>query len=275
MRTLIALPAMALALILLTASAPARAQCANALSPPAQLDPGNAFDLYEAGMAAMRNDRMDDADHLLRSGFAQLSDAPKDASATLEPMMLGRLIEVALQRSDLTTAMYRMKVLRERLAGKPDHPDWIDKVIKMADLATVAEQNRVAGSDETSKCRSFGVAVRSSARIRFAFGSAVIDEAARADLVQIARNLDSGGATKILVRGHTDARGNVVANVALSLRRARAVIAALFTIAPNLAGKLTAEGVGSREPLYSGDDEDSYRLNRRVEFTFPLPPKSP
>ena len=153
MRSLIAMPAIALALMLFAASAPARAQCANALSPPAQLDPGTAFDLYAAGMTAMRADRMDDADHLLRSGFARLSDAPKDASATLEPMMLARLVEVALQRSDLVTAMYRMKVLHERLAGRADYPDWIDKVIKMADLATIAEQNQVAGTDESGKCR--------------------------------------------------------------------------------------------------------------------------
>jgi outer membrane protein OmpA-like peptidoglycan-associated protein len=272
MRTLNALPAMALALVLFAASSSAQAQCANALSPPAQLDSGSSLDLYQAGMAAMRSDRMDDADHLLRSGFARLSDAPKDASVTLEPMLLARLVEVAVQRSDLDTAMYRMKVLRERIAGKPDHPDWIDKVLKMADLATIAEQNRVAGTDEAGQCRSFGVAVRSSARIRFAFGSAMIDEAGRADLVQIARNLDAGGATRILVRGHTDARGSAAANIALSLRRARAVIAALVAIAPNLAGKLVPEGVGAREPLYSGDDEDSYRLNRRVEFTFPLTP---
>lgn len=270
MHTLTALPAMALGLVLIATSVPAQAQCANALSPPGQLDPGNALDLYEAGMAAMRSDRMDDADHLLRSGFARLSDAPKDASTTLEPMLLGRLVEVALQRSDLTTAMYRMKVLRERLAGMPDHPDWIDKVVKMADLATIAEQNRVAGSDETGKCRSFGVAIRSAARIQFATGSTQIDQAGLADLAAIARNLMAGGAGRIIVRGHTDARGSDAANDVLSLRRARAVIAALTVIEPGLAGKLVAEGAGKREPLYRGDDEDSYRLNRRVEFTFPV-----
>ena len=272
MRSLIAMPAIALALVLFAASAPAQAQCANALSPPAQLDPGTAFDLYAAGMTAMRADRMDDADHLLRSGFARLSDAPKDASATLEPMMLARLVEVALQRSDLVTAMYRMKVLHERLAGRADYPDWIDKVIKMADLATIAEQNRVAGTDESGKCRSFGVAVRSAARIQFATGSNQIDQAGLADLAGIARNLLAGGASRIVVRGHTDARGSDATNDALSLRRARAVVAALVVIEPGLAGKLVAEGAGKREPLYRGDDEDSYRLNRRVEFTFPLSP---
>ena len=74
------------------------------------------------------------------------------------------------------------------------------------------------------------------------------------------------------MRGHTDARGSDATNDALSLRRARAVVAALVVIEPGLAGKLVAEGAGKREPLYRGDDEDSYRLNRRVEFTFPLSP---
>lgn len=260
---------MACALLLAACPAAASAQCANALSPPEPVDSGTALDLYRAGMASMRADRMDDADHLLRSSFAGLGNAAPDASAVLEPMVLARLVEVAVQRHDLVTGMYRMKVLRERLGAAPDHPAWIEAVMKMADLATIGEQNHVAGTDEAGACRSFGVAVRSSARINFASDSAALDAAAHDDLVQIARNLKDSGAARIVVRGHTDARGSDAYNDALSLRRASAVITALTAIEPGLAGKLIAEGQGKREPLYRGDDDDSNRLNRRVEFSFP------
>jgi len=262
MRALIVLAAW----VMLAGPGTALAQCATALSPPEQLDPGNALELYQSGMAAMRGDKMAEADHLLRSSFARLSDAPADAAAKLEPMVIARLVEVAVQRRELVVAMYRMKVLRERLGRQATHPGWIDQVMKMADLATLEQQNRVAGTDEAGACRSFGVAVRSAARISFDTGSAAVDEDARASLAQIAKNLLNNGASRVIVRGHTDARGSDAYNDALSLRRAGAVIALLTAAEPGLAAKLVAEGAGKREPLYPGDDEDSYRLNRRVEF---------
>lgn len=273
MRALMARAARAaiLGLMVLTAGS-AEAQCVNALSPPDQLDRGNALELYQAGLSAMRADRMDEADHLLRSSFARLSDAPGEAAAMLEPMVLARLVEVAVQRKDLTTGMFRMKVLRERLERRPDHPGWIEQVMKMADLATIRQQNAVAGTDEAGACRAFGVAVRSAARINFETGSTTIDEEARTGIAQIAKNLLSNTAGRIMVRGHTDVRGTDAYNDALSLRRANAVIALLVAAEPALADKLVAQGAGKREPLYPGDDDDSYRLNRRVEF---VPVKAP
>lgn len=267
MRALTVRAALAAMLVLMAAPlGTAHAQCANALSPPDQIDRGNALELYQAGMAAMRADRMEEADHLLRSSFARLSDAPVEAAATLEPMVLARLVEVAVQRDDLTTGMFRMKVLRERLGRRPDHPGWIEQVMKMADLATIRQQNKVAGTDEAGACRSFGVAVRSAARINFETGSTAVDDEARAGIAQIAKNLLGNGSGRIIVRGHTDARGTDAYNDALSLRRANAVITLLTAAEPALAARLVAEGAGKREPLYPGDDDDSYRLNRRVEF---------
>ena len=269
MRPLIAI---VLSMALLMAPGVLRAQCVNAFSPPDPVDPGNALTLYQDGMAAMRSDRFADADHLLRSSYARLSDARTEAAATLEPLVLARLVEVAVQRKDMQAGMYRMKVLRSRLALRDTHSVWIDQVIRMADEATIAQQDEVAGSDEAGACRSFGVAVRSAARIGFETGSAAIDDAARANLVLIAKNLMVNSASRVVVRGHTDARGSDAYNDSLSLRRATAVIAQLTKIEPALARKLVAQGAGKREPLYPGDDEATYRLNRRVEF---VPAKTP
>lgn len=263
---------LALVLTLAVPGTAAGAQCGDAFTAPSPLDPGNPLELYQAALAAMRADRMAEADHLLRSGFARMGAVADPGASVLEPMVMARLVEVAVQRGELPTAMYRMKVLRERLPGWPTHPDWIDAVLKMADLATIRLQNSVAGSDESGACRSLGVAVRSAARIRFDTGSAALDATARADLAQVAHNLLGSGAGRVIVRGHTDARGSDAYNDALSRQRASAVVAQLVALEPALAGRLVAEGAGKREPLYPGDDEESYSLNRRVEF---VPAKAP
>lgn len=259
MRWLIALAALALAL-----AGPVYAECTSPFAPPPVIDPGAAPDLFAEGLAAMRADRMDEAEHRLLSSYARLGDAPD--AATLEPQVMARLVEVAIQRHDLTTAMVRMKVLHERLRRGAAHPAWIDAVLRYADNATQAQQDAEAGRIDFGGCRALGLAVRSAARILFDTDSARIDDRARAQLVPIAHNLAQGGAGHIVVRGHTDARGSDAWNEALSRRRAAAVAAQIVAVEPALAGKLVVEGAGKREPLYPGDDAETWRLNRRVEF---------
>jgi outer membrane protein OmpA-like peptidoglycan-associated protein len=257
MRRLIAIVALALA-------GPVHAECTSPFAPPSVIDPGGAPDLFAAGLAAMRADRMDDAEHLLLSSYARLGDAP-DAAA-LEPQVMARLVEVAIQRHDPTTAMVRMKVLHERLRRGGAHPAWIDAVLRYADNATQAQQDAEAGRIDFGGCRALGLAVRTAARILFDTDSAQIDDHARAQIAGVAHNLAQSGAGHIVVRGHTDARGSDSWNEALSRRRAAAVAAQIVAIEPVLAGKLSVEGAGKREPLYPGDDAETWRLNRRVEF---------
>jgi len=68
--------------------------------------------------------------------------------------------------------------------------------------------------------------------------------------------------------GHADGVGDAAANVALSRRRAAAVRAWLVHHGAIAAGRVEAVGVGAAQPLVTPrrpDDEDSHRLNRRVE----------
>jgi outer membrane protein OmpA-like peptidoglycan-associated protein len=260
-----------LALLALLISTPATAKpCEAAFATPRPLDEGEAISLYQAGMRAMQADRMEEADRLLRSSFARISDLTGEGRPALEVQVMARLTEVAVQRKDLDSALFRMKVVQERAAQVP-HPGWVDAVIRYADQATTALQDALAGSATFEACRSFGVAPRASVRVQFGTDSIALDEAARAQLSRVAANLVKSGAAKIIVRGHTDARGSDAYNDALSLRRATAVVAMLTALEPTLAGKVTPEGIGKREPLYPGDDEETYKLNRRVDIALNTP----
>jgi len=252
--------------MLVATPAAATEPCAAAFATPHPIDEGDAVSLYQAGMAAMTADKMDAADHLLRSSYSHISDLVGQGRDSLELQVMARLTEVAIQRKDMTNALFRMKVVQER-AKLTAHPAWVDAVIRYADKATTALQESYAGSEEFQGCRSFGVAPRAIVRVQFGSGSNALDEAARTQLSRVAANLAKSGAKKVVVRGHTDLRGSDAYNDALSLRRATAVVAMLTALEPELAGKLVAEGAGKREPLYTGEDEETLQLNRRVEFT--------
>ena len=69
----------------------------------------------------------------------------------------------------------------------------------------------------------------------------------------------------LTVLGHTDAIGSDTYNIALSRRRAEAVMAALVErgVRP---GQLTEVAIGKRQPIAPNDTAEGRALNRRVEF---------
>jgi OOP family OmpA-OmpF porin len=71
-----------------------------------------------------------------------------------------------------------------------------------------------------------------------------------------------------LLVGHTDKRGTMTYNQALSENRAATVKLELQRRFPSLAGRLQTSGRGETELLYDGDSEEDHMLNRRVEVTF-------
>lgn len=256
-----------LAGILLVMPTMAQAGCGGAFVPPPHPAPGDSVTLLQSGMAAMVGDRMDEAEFLLLSSFAHISELTGTGRDGLELNVMARLAEVAVQRNDMTIAMFRAKVVMEK-GGHVPHAAWVDDVVRYVEGATVSLQDQYAGSEEYNGCRAFGVQARSAVRIQFATDSAALDDGARAQLSRVAANLAQTSAKKVVVRGHTDLRGTDAYNDALSLRRASAVVGMLTTLDRSLSGRLVAQGMGKREPLFPGEDEDTLRLNRRVDFTF-------
>jgi outer membrane protein OmpA-like peptidoglycan-associated protein len=83
-------------------------------------------------------------------------------------------------------------------------------------------------------------------------------------LAQIAAILERNAELEVTVRGHTDSNGVPASNLALGASRADAVVNALVDLGID-AGRLTAQGVGSAEPVVIDGIEDPER-SRRVEF---------
>lgn len=106
---------------------------------------------------------------------------------------------------------------------------------------------------------------RLAADVLFAFDQATLTPRADALLAQVATTLKGRGATRASVTGFTDATGTDAYNLALSKRRAQAVVAALQ---PRLGPTVTlaASGRGEADPIADNATKAGQALNRRVEI---------
>jgi outer membrane protein OmpA-like peptidoglycan-associated protein len=71
---------------------------------------------------------------------------------------------------------------------------------------------------------------------------------------------------KVEIQGHTDSKGSDSYNLALSDRRAAAVVAYLVTNLGVDPSRLTSRGYGEGMPIATNDTDAGRALNRRVEF---------
>jgi outer membrane protein OmpA-like peptidoglycan-associated protein len=101
--------------------------------------------------------------------------------------------------------------------------------------------------------------------VAFEEGKAELKDGSGPSLDEAAKLLMQVPELALLVVGHTDAVGDVQANVELSKRRAGAVTEALVAkgISP---ARLTPQGAGPISPLASNDAEAGRARNRRIEL---------
>lgn len=98
----------------------------------------------------------------------------------------------------------------------------------------------------------------------FASGSANLTAEARASLRALAVGLASGSGS-ILIEGHSDSQGEPAANLALSKRRADAVLKVLAEAGVG-GSRLRAEGRGQDQPVADNSSAAGRAQNRRVEI---------
>jgi outer membrane protein OmpA-like peptidoglycan-associated protein len=110
-----------------------------------------------------------------------------------------------------------------------------------------------------------GIVVEFSSKVLFGFDESVLSYSAQKNLDDLVLVLNSYIDTDIELQGHTDSKGSIAYNQALSERRARAVSSYLNSkgIAFN---RLTIKGFGEEEPKYDNTLEGGREQNRRVEF---------
>ncbi len=102
--------------------------------------------------------------------------------------------------------------------------------------------------------------------ITFDTGKAELKPESTAQLVEMAKLLKSNAAMRVFIVGHTDNQGVFDANLALSQRRAEAVLAALTRQHGIDAKRLVARGSANTSPVASNASEAGRAKNRRVEL---------
>lgn len=102
--------------------------------------------------------------------------------------------------------------------------------------------------------------------VMFRQSTAVLVEESSPSLDKIALMLKENPSMEIMLTGHTDNQGSSRANIKLSQERVEAVKSYLVSRGIDPA-RIQGKGFGGTRPLASNANEESRKLNRRVEFT--------
>ena len=100
--------------------------------------------------------------------------------------------------------------------------------------------------------------------VNFDYDSSTLSSESRRQLSENAEWIKSNKST-VQVEGHCDSRGSAEYNLALGERRATAVKTYMVTLGVD-SKRLTIISYGEEKPIASGDSEDAYAKNRRVNF---------
>jgi peptidoglycan-associated lipoprotein len=102
--------------------------------------------------------------------------------------------------------------------------------------------------------------------VYFEYDSAQISASERAKLEAVAEYLRGAPDVGLVVEGHCDERGSNEYNVALGERRAQAARA--YIVGLGIASeRIRTISYGEEQPVAFGHDEESWRLNRRAQFS--------
>lgn len=110
-----------------------------------------------------------------------------------------------------------------------------------------------------------GCSVSLRLRVNFASNSSKIPLSAKSEIEEFAKFLKKNRSYKALIIGHTSNKGDALANLKLSEKRAKAIQRALELKGIDKS-RLSSEGRGEQEPIASNDTADGLFLNRRVEI---------
>lgn len=102
--------------------------------------------------------------------------------------------------------------------------------------------------------------------IHFDFDKDTLRPESKPTLDEIGKLMRAEAELKLIIVGHTDAKGSADYNLDLSKRRAARVRMALTHDYGIDTTRLQARGAGSTEPMSSNDDEEGRAKNRRVEL---------
>lgn len=103
--------------------------------------------------------------------------------------------------------------------------------------------------------------------VLFRTGQSQLQPASATNLAKLADFFKRNPDRTALIEGHTDSVGHASANLALSGRRAQAVMTSLIELGVP-ADRLRTQAFGEEQPAASNDDATGRQMNRRVEIVF-------
>lgn len=198
-----------------------------------------------------------EADQLRLQNMARQEEAER-LSQTVEAERLAREQSAADAQLSSAQAIQARKLADARARE-------VELARKEAELASILASDNVSDGDALPPMQRRGnTTVYTLAGNSFASGSATLTASAQSSLSKLAAVLRSGkGAVRI--EGFTDNKGTDAANIALSQRRANAVLVALR--AGGLSStRLKASGKGKAQPVADNGSEAGRARNRRVEI---------
>ena len=110
-----------------------------------------------------------------------------------------------------------------------------------------------------------GCAIKQTLQLNFKTASDKILKSSYPSVVQFAEFLKNNPGYKVKITGHTDSVGKAVTNMALSIKRAKAVKAALVAQGID-ASRITTAGRGELDPIASNRTKEGRKANRRIEI---------
>ena len=174
----------------------------------------------------------------------------------------GEAVTILVSRSALTAYVQITRVAAAPLVS-PLVPDAPQPVIDLEAEVSRGLGSLPGASEIGSALDATGSAVLED--LVFASGSAGLAEGDYASLDAVAAWLRANPSATVALVGHTDASGNLAANIALSERRAKAVAQVLIERYGADRARVTAEGVGFLAPRATNQTDEGRQKNRRVE----------
>ena len=126
-------------------------------------------------------------------------------------------------------------------------------------------RRRIAESQLAARSTTMAPGAQVLDTIYFEFDQATLSDLAKDTLVRNAEWLRANADARVQVEGNADERGTPEYNLALGERRAEAVKSYLSSLGVD-GGRLVTISYGEERPADSGQGEDAWAKNRRVDF---------
>jgi len=191
------------------------------------------------------------------------ANTKKPLKADIELFILGENLPASIFTSDEKTGGY-LTILNENIR--------IALYINCPGYLFESETFDLSNGEKTAVRHDFylkPITVGNSVRLNnifFDLNSADLSPESKTELNKIVRFLNDNAGVRISIAGHTDDLGSEQYNQQLSLNRARSVYDYLIKEGIKIQS-ITFAGYGESRPIMDNTDEESRKLNRRIEFT--------